>query len=592
MNEIAKPLGKVNPVIPNNKQLKKRKYIKIVHAPSSSLPETPQQPPHQPKLPSHQQRLLITKYKKGSSVNNKSRRIRTTTTNDPKQRQPSKRKLTLTLNGDLQPKLRHKQTSSISFVARTESKQYNHLPHVVYRPSKSSFHSILAPYEKEDIKRHFNEKLKGQKTAMVILPSSGYDRKINDYTLKNKSRLKLYEKYKESIIEYNSKTNKKVIVPDLFNIQPSRTGSWIYTDSVICLHYQLINLIENDDNNADGVNMNITLIDQIQPILTDADISKSNIQIVFANKSAVASKIDDKNDEDSNNIKRIRSSKSNNIIILDKTGNTTHSTTSTIHSTKSTTHSASGRKKICKIRCELHISESVYHEISNTLKMKLLHLIYLFETDMIKQLNKRIEGEKKSLVTKIYEQQQQQQQQHVFKYRFVNSRDSFENKLYWIDTVLSSPTSLDQQSVEDDAICNNDNNNNNNKIEKRNVVAVIKRRYYFSFPPQNYDTIKYREAIDTIELNTMNNVNGSSSSKSTRIKYNREEQNYRYPVGMTTYRNIFNENQLESLEKNVDETIDRIVNKQFLPNTYHQTRSKNGLNLVRTKMFFNARYLW
>ena len=41
-----------------------------------------------------------------------------------------------------------------------------------------------------------------------------------------------------------------------------------------------------------------------------------------------------------------------------------------------------------------------------------------------------IEGEKKSLVTKIYELlQQQQQQQHVFKYRFVNSRDSFENKL-------------------------------------------------------------------------------------------------------------------------------------------------------------------
>jgi hypothetical protein len=548
MNEIAKPLGKVNPVIPNKKQLKKRKYIKILHAPSSS-PETPQQPPHQPKLP--------------------------------------KKKLTLTLNGDLQP---HKQTSSISFVARTESKQHNHLPHVVYRPSKSSFYSILAPYEKEDIKRHFNEKLKGQKTAMLILPSSGYDRKINDYTLKNKLRLKLYEKYKESIIEYNSKTNKKVIVPDLFNIQPSRTGSWIFTDSVICLHYQLINLIENDDNNADGVNMNITLIDQIQPILTDADISKSNIQIVFANKSAVASKIDDKNDEDSNNIKRIRSSKSNNIIILDKMGNTSHSTTSTIQSTKSTTQSASGRKKICKIRCELHISESVYHEISNTLKMKLLHLIYLFETDMVKQLNKRIEGEKQSLATKIYEQQQQQ---HVFKYRFVNSRDSFENKLYWIDTVLSWPPSLDQQSVEDDAICNNDNNNNNNnKIEKRNVAAVIKRSYYFSFPPQNYDTIKYREAIDTVELNTMNNVNGSSSSKSSRIKYNREKQNYRYPVGMTTYRNIFSENQLESLEKNVDETIDRMVNKQFLPNTYHQTRSKDGLNLVRTKMFFNARYLW
>ena len=39
MNEIAKPLGKVNPVIPNKKQLKKRKYIKILHAPSSS-PET------------------------------------------------------------------------------------------------------------------------------------------------------------------------------------------------------------------------------------------------------------------------------------------------------------------------------------------------------------------------------------------------------------------------------------------------------------------------------------------------------------------------------------------------------------------------
>ena len=104
MNEIAKPLGKVNPVIPNNKQLKKRKYIRILHAPSSS-PDTPQQPP---KLPSHQQRILITKYKKGSSVN-KSRRIRattTTTTNDPKQQQPLRRKLTLTLNGDLQPKLK------------------------------------------------------------------------------------------------------------------------------------------------------------------------------------------------------------------------------------------------------------------------------------------------------------------------------------------------------------------------------------------------------------------------------------------------------------------------------------------------------
>ena len=51
------------------------------------------------------------------------------------------------------------------------------------------------------------------------------------------------------------------------------------------------------------------------------------------------------------------------------------------------------------------------------------------------------------------------------------------------------------------------------------------------------------------------------------------------------------ENYYGTLKKNVDETIDRIVNKQFLPNTYHQTRSKNGLNLVRTKMFFNARYL-
>ena len=106
MNEIAKPLGKVNPVIPNKKQLKKkRKYIKILHA-SSSSPETPQQPPHQPKLPSHQRRRVIIKYKKRSSVNN------------------SRKKLTLTLNGDLQPKRRHKQTSSISFVARTESKQY------------------------------------------------------------------------------------------------------------------------------------------------------------------------------------------------------------------------------------------------------------------------------------------------------------------------------------------------------------------------------------------------------------------------------------------------------------------------------------
>ena len=105
--------------------------------------------------------------------------------------------------------------------------------------------------------------------------------------------------------------------------------------------------------------------------------------------------------------------------------------------------------KICKLRCEMYLSKSLFDKISNTLKCKLLHLIRLFEFHSAMQFNlqktnyynslKKIEEEKLKTSPDLVISQsdlapETSKELTCLNYKFVKSRDAFEHKLYFVDT--------------------------------------------------------------------------------------------------------------------------------------------------------------
>ena len=117
------------------------------------------------------------------------------------------------------------------------------------------------------------------------------------------------------------------------------------------------------------------------------------------------------------------------------------------------------------------------------------------------------------------------------RWRFVKSRDAVRHALYTVDKII--PTS---------------------------DRFIVKRRYFFKTPPCKYNVSKYKDDLG------------------------------RFPVGITTYKHIYSPSELRILESKIDSTLVEIEKGKMMPETYHQTRK--GGHLTRTKMFFNARYLW
>lgn len=64
-----------------------------------------------------------------------------------------------------------------------------------------------------------------------------------------------------------------------------------------------------------------------------------------------------------------------------------------------------------------------------------------------------------------------------------------------------------------------------------------------------------------------------------------------HPVGVTTYTQIFDDEELKQIETMADQ-VQRMAQDNLLPEEcYHDTLGRGG-NLKRTKYFFGARYLW
>jgi hypothetical protein len=117
-------------------------------------------------------------------------------------------------------------------------------------------------------------------------------------------------------------------------------------------------------------------------------------------------------------------------------------------------------------------------------------------------------------------------------WRFVPSRDAFTYKLGWTDVII--PLS--------------------NKF-------LIKRQYFFEGKvPKNYNIEMYKD------------------------------RKGRCPVGITTYKCVYSNDELKAMEADIDITLEKISQNKLLPNTYHELRKRS--HLTRTKIFFNARYLW
>eukprot|EP00943_MAST-04B_sp_MAST-4B-sp1_P009380 g9380.t1 len=469
------------------------------------------------------------------------------------EKKSARKRLICTLNGTPSPKSvkTHTQTSSISFVEESESKQQQPLPHVVYRPSRVSYKTLLSPMEYNCIEHFYKNDLRLKKTKALVIRSKGYDRKINTHLLFNVLHQSVstndvvnHKIYENKLGITNSGSPQKIV-----ELQPNEIGGNIVPDTVICLHYQLQNII--DCGEIQDINMNTDLINSLKPILKEKNLKNSNLQVVFANKNAIASKMDYKtykHSRDTNFIKK-----------------------------KDNVQFPRGvRRKICKIRCELHLSKHAYSQISNTLKHKLLHLVYLFEKDAAKQLDdlaekigKDTDVNRKKNSQRILKSHNQKIHKKVklsnctsliappLEYRFVQSRDAFESKLYFMDTSI-----------------------------KHMNRFVIKRKYYFYYPPKNYNVEKYREEVMTEEVMTQPTLSRLHKD------LGRHKPLYRYPVGVVTYKYIHTKKELLSLENNVNDLLEQIKNKKMLPNTYHESFQKNNTSLLRTKMFFNARYLW
>ena len=61
-------------------------------------------------------------------------------------------------------------------------------------------------------------------------------------------------------------------------------------------------------------------------------------------------------------------------------------------------------------------------------------------------------------------------------------------------------------------------------------------------------------------------------------------------VGVTNYLNVFTHQEMNKLEKEVEDTESKSLNDAFLPMTAQKTYT--GQNLKRTKFFFGYRYIW
>ena len=345
--------------------------------------------------------------------------------------------------------------------------------------------------------------------------------------------------------------------PLFLEIQPKQIATVCSPNSIICLHYKLDNV--QSYNERDQINMNTDLINSLSPIIKKSSIEESNLQVIFECKPAIAPKRSTITNEQTGHDDSAQhafqyerlSPKICGVRRTPLQGAKLHVPT---------------KAKICKLRCEMYLSKSLFNKISNTLKCKLLHLIGLFEfhsamqfevqkTNYYKNLNKRQEEKLTSSPDPVISQRdlapETSKELTCLNYKFVKSRDAFEHKLYFIDTA-----------------------------QKYAGKHVLERKYYFKYLPKGYNASKYREKI----------VEKTSSRGKTETL--QREVKYQYPVGITTYKYIYDEKQLLSLERHVDELVEKVNQNHFLPNTYHIIRRKTSNALVRTKMFFNARYLW
>ena len=477
---------------------------------------------------------------------------------------PVQRRLCFTLNGQKNPRPGNisEQTSSISYVEESESRHQHQLPPIVYRPPKYSYQTLLSPMEYRSIEQFFQNKIKDIGTITLLMPLYGNRSEFKKYLLEKGQRLQWCKrKNGQNITGRSVTTGKKAYGektrPLFLELQPKQITTVCYPNSIICLHYKLGNV--QSYNEKDQINMNTDLVNSLSPIVKKSSIEESNLQVVFECTPAIASKrYKIPNEQNGNDDPAQHSFQyerlSPKVCGLRRTplqGAKLHVPT---------------EGKICKLRCEMYLSKSLFNKISNTLKCKLLHLIRLLEFHSAMQFNlqktnyynslKKMEEEKlKTTPDPVISQSdlvpETSKELIYLNYKFVKSRDTFEHKLYFIDT-----------------------------LQKYAGKNVLKRKYYFKYLPKGYNALKYREKI--VEKT-------SSRGKAETLQ---REVKYQYPVGITTYKYIYDEKQLLSLENHVDELIERVKQNRYLPNTYHTIRRKTSKALVRTKMFFNARYLW
>ena len=97
----------------------------------------------------------------------------------------AKRRLCFTLNGQKNPRSGNisKQTSSISYVEESESTHQHRLPHIVYRPPKYSYQTLLSPMEFRNIEQFFQNKIKDIGTITLLMPLHGKGSELKEYLL-------------------------------------------------------------------------------------------------------------------------------------------------------------------------------------------------------------------------------------------------------------------------------------------------------------------------------------------------------------------------------------------------------------------------
>lgn len=84
---------------------------------------------------------------------------------------------------------------------------------------------------------------------------------------------------------------------------------------------------------------------------------------------------------------------------------------------------------------------------------------------------------------------------------------------------------------------------------------------------------------------------GLASANSNLVLVSDQIPHGAHPVGVTTYTQIFSDDELKEIESMADQ-VQKMAHDDLLPKEcYHDTLGRGG-NLKRTKYFFGARYLW